>query len=95
MTAQEKLMNATLAKFLNLKEEIARLDKEAEAIKAILVPKGTFETSKFTVTVTTIEQMRTVSADQLCTVLDPVLVAKFNLVKTITFPKLTVKTKDL
>jgi hypothetical protein len=91
----EVMMNATLSKYLGLKTEIARLEKEAEAIKSLLIPKGSFETNQFVVKVDIIEQMRTVSADQLCTVVDPVFVAEHNLVKTITFPKLTVKTKEL
>ncbi len=90
----ENIQNAALTHYLALKTEIARLEKEAEAIKGDLLKKGSFETSQYIVEVKDIEQMRTVSADQLCTVLDPVTVAKFELVKTITFKKVTVKTKE-
>ena len=45
--------NATLQKFLDLKKQIADLNKEAEFIKAKILEKGSFETSMFTVEVTT------------------------------------------
>lgn len=87
--------NTTLQKFLDLKEQIAILNKEAEAIKAKILEKGTFETSMFMVEVTKQTQLRTVDANTLCEVLDPVLVAEKGLLKTITFEKVSVKPKNL
>jgi hypothetical protein len=93
LSPKEVMMNATLAKYVGLKTEAARIEKEIEQIKSILVPKGSFETSQFVVSVDPQEQMRTISADEICVILDPVFVAEKKLLKTINFNKLTVRAK--
>jgi hypothetical protein len=87
------LDNAALAHYLAIKAEIKRLEAEADAIKDAIIERGSFTTDEYEATVAMQQQFRTVDADQLCTVLDPVFVAKNNLIKKIEFPRVTVKLK--
>ena len=87
--------NITLQLFLELKSQISFLEKEVEAIKKDILAKGSFETSMFLVEVKEQTQFRTVDANTLCEVLDPVLVSEKGLIKQITFDKVTVKYKNL
>jgi len=83
--------NKELAKFIAMKARISRLEKECDEIKSSLIAKGSFTTDKFTVDIVPVTQNRTISADQLCVVLDPVTVAKYNLINTSTYKKVVVK----
>lgn len=88
-----RITNETLARFVAIKTQIKQLEKEAEAIKESLIAKGPFETSEFVVLVDTVEVNRTIDADTLCTILDPVFVAKNNLIRTSSYEKVQVKAK--
>lgn len=90
----KEITNARLQKFLDLKAEAARLDKEIETIKAEILAKGNFETTKFVVECKPVEKFITVDAETLCAVLSPVLVAEKNLIKTINYKLVQVKPKS-
>ncbi len=89
------MRNAKLQKYIDINAQIARLEKEKEAIKEEILEVGSFETSMFVVEVTKVNQTRTIDANELCAVLDPVLVAEKNLLKKVSFKKVSVKKKDL
>lgn len=87
------MKNETLRKFLALKDQISLLEKEVDSIKNEIIEIGSFETSEFVVLINKQTQFRTVDANTLCEVLDPVLVAEKNLIKKIEFDRVSVKKK--
>lgn len=91
----KNITNAALQRFIELKSEITRLEKEVEGIKKDILEKGNFETDRFVVELKPVEKFITVDAETLCAVLDPVLVSKFNLIKTINYKLVQVKPKKL
>jgi hypothetical protein len=89
------MTDAQLKHFLVLKETHAKIEAELKQITTQLKELGSFDTDEFSVKVSEVTMNRVISADELCVVLDPVLVAEKNLIRTSTFEKVTVKHKAL
>lgn len=87
------MQNKTIARYMELKETIALLEKEMNKIKDQMKEHGSFETSEFTVDVSTSTQNRTVDANTLCEVLGFETVMAKGLLKQIEVTRVTVKAK--
>ena len=84
--------NETLARFLAIKQEIKRLEKEQSAIKSqIEAVGGNFDTGSFLVTTTQYETNRVCSADELLLKVGFVECNNLGLIKTSTASRLNVE----
>lgn len=87
------MTNQTIARYMELKEQIATLEKEMDKIKDRMKDQGSFETSMFSVSVTTSTQNRTVDANTLLDRLGFETVMAKGLIKEIEVTRVTVKEK--
>lgn len=92
----QHVQNSALARFLQIKQEISRLEKEQKAIKSqIEAAGGNFETSQFVVSTTEYETNRTVDCETLLERVGIVECAKLRLINTTTAKRLSVERKEL
>jgi len=87
--------NEMLQKFLVLKQEIAKMEKELAPIKKALEAQGSFETDQFTVEVKSVTQHRVVGCEELIDRLGVVLVEEKGLIKESTYNKVSVERKEV
>lgn len=85
--------NSTVARYMELKETIALLEKEMNQIKEKMKEHGSFETSEFTVDVSVLSQNRTVDANTLCEAVGFETAMAKGLIKQIEVTRVTVKAK--
>lgn len=87
--------NETLARFLAIKQEIKRLEKEQSEIKAqIEAAGGNFETSQFVVSTNQYETNRVCGADELLLKVGFVKCNELGLIKTSSASRLNVERKE-
>lgn len=87
------MQNKTIARYMELKETIALLETEMNKIKDQMKEHGSFETSEFTVDVSTSTQNRTVDANTLCEAVGFETAMAKGLIKQIEVTRVTVKAK--
>jgi hypothetical protein len=88
------MQNKTVARFLELKETIALMEKEMDKIKEQMKEIGSFETSEFVVTVSSSTQNRAVDANTLCDTLGFEVAMAKGLIKQIDVERVTVRAKQ-
>ena len=85
--------NNQLMKFLALKEQIAKLEKELKPIKDEIEAAGSMETEAFIVEVKEVTMHRVVGCDELLEKVGFVEVNRLSLIRDTTYNKVTVKQK--
>jgi hypothetical protein len=91
----KKIQNNTLAQYLALNQEIAKLQKAQKDIKAKIMAAGdSFETNQFMVSIKEYEFNHVCGANELLEKIGFVKVEELGLIKTSTAKRLDVKRKE-